>query len=501
MYLNESFPDKIAIIHADRNVSMTYGELIDSSNQVANFFRSAGLMSGDHVVLLLQNVPEYLVVAWGALKAGLLITPLNLNIATKDIDFIIKDCGARAIVSCTSQRSIFSKLELDGMTKLLVGDGTEPGWSSHSEVTTLSRTWADEQTTVGAVRCYSSGTTGRPKGVVLLPGKKPSGNSFKDVYALSPSSVYLNPSPLFYSSAIHFSLILQGAGGTVVLIDRFTPCKVLDCIEKYGITHCQLVPTMMAQLLEVKRDVASHLQMIIHGGAPCPINVKMGMIDWFGPLIIEVYTCTEVYGATYITSEEWLRKPGSVGRALQGILHVCGEDGKELQPGNIGQVYIESGMQFRYTREEEMKKPHENGWLTVGDIGYLDADGYLFLTDRQDFMIISGGVNIYPSAVEAAMRQHPAVKDVAVFGQKHRVLGQSVKAVVVSSEPPSLKLKLELKQMVRNSVARFAVPRQIVFVDELPYENGKLNKLKLAELTSDLGGTSRGAEPQASARD
>jgi fatty-acyl-CoA synthase len=346
---------------------------------------------------------------------------------------------------------------------------------------------------------YSSGTTGKPKGILRpLPDLSAAeGVSLRQAlnrYGVSDKTVYLSPAPLYHAAPFAFVFSVQSFGGTAVIMEKFDAALALELIERHGVTHSQWVPTMFVRMLKLPRDVrtrfalSSH-RVAIHAAAPCPVDVKRQMIDWWGPVLYEYYAGSEGMGATAITSEEWLAHPGSVGRASAGILHICDDDGRELPAGESGLIYFEqSAIIFRYHNDEAKtqasRHPGHSNWSTLGDIGYLDTEGYLYLTDRKAYMIISGGVNIYPQAIEDIFVMHPKVADVAVFGIPDEEMGEQVKAVI-EPQPgvePSAALATELVDFARARLARYMVPRSIDFIAEMPrLPTGKLYKRVLRD--------------------
>jgi len=481
-HLAKSQPDHPAIITAKTGEVLTYAQLDQKSNQVAHLLRAKGVEIGDQVSILAENNAEYMILIWGALRAGALVTPINGHLSPPEIKHVLEHSETKLLfVSDRFAANVPAGVNIETPSASL-GFPTTP--------------IADEAP--GALHCYSSGTTGKPKGVKIsrptwdiVENGVSQNAAYARAYGLNSETVYMTPAPLFYSAASYFSVAVHETGGCVVMTDRFSPVRALQYIEKYRVTHSQWVPTMFVRMLnlapELRKCDVSSLKLAIHGGAACPIEVKRKMIDWFGPIVTEIYACTELYGLCVINSETWLTKPGSVGKAVVGTIHICDEGGNELPPGTNGLIYFEGGTRepFEYTKNPEKtaaaRHPAHKEWSTIGDMGRLDTDGFLYLVGRRDFMIISGGVNIFPSAVEDAIRTHPAVIDVAVFGSPHESLGEIVKAVVVSRVKPTLALKHELKLLVRDTVARYAVPK-LEFADELPYVNGKLSKRRLQEL-------------------
>ena len=347
---------------------------------------------------------------------------------------------------------------------------------------------------------YSSGTTGRPKGIKYVNERRPIGDplaglaGFSSLYGIDDSSVYLSPAPLYHSAPLQFCIAVTRLGGTVVVMERFEPETALAAIQEHRVTVSQWVPTMFVRMLKLDPEVRSRfdvssLRLAIHAAAPCPIPVKQQMIDWWGPIVFEYYAATEGGGSTMISSEEWLAHPGSVGRAYTAVVHILDEEGNELPTGESGVVWFEPGstsMQFEYHKDPEKTRSAHNrdGWSTVGDMGYLDADGYLYLTDRRDFMIISGGVNIYPQEAENVLITHPKVMDAAVFGVPNREMGEEVKAVVqpIDFAAAGPDLERELIEFCRDNLAHYKCPVSVDFEAELPRQpTGKLYKRLLRD--------------------
>jgi fatty-acyl-CoA synthase len=347
---------------------------------------------------------------------------------------------------------------------------------------------------------YSSGTTGRPKGIVRAPPTRlvededPGRALYEGLFGFSAETVYLSPAPLYHSAPVAWSTNVHVYGGTAVVMEHFDAEQALSLIERYRVTHSQWVPTMFTRLLKLPDDVrgrydlSSH-RLAIHAAAPCPVEVKQRMIEWWGPILGEYYAGSELNGFTWVDSATWLEHPGTVGKPLLGTLHICDDEGHELPPGEVGIVYFElPEMPFRYHNDEAKTRgsqhPEHGGWSRLGDVGYVDEMGFLFLTDRKDFMIISGGVNIYPQEIEDVLVVHPKVADVAVFGVPNEEFGEEVKAVVQPAEgvAPSDELAAELNAFCRDHLAHYKCPRSFDFTDELPrLPTGKLYKRLLRD--------------------
>ncbi|WP_280416334.1 acyl-CoA synthetase [Nocardia carnea] len=498
----DRFPGKPAVILAETGETLTYRELEDNSVRLARHLHEAGLRKGDHVALLSGNDPKVYEVYWAALRSGLYITAVNRHLSPSEISYIVNDCGARALIASAGLREAAEKIieETPGVEiRLAFGGGVE-GHGSYEEALagTSAEPLADQPR--GADMLYSSGTTGRPKGIKHpLPDRQvgdPPGDTYTAVfgplYGFDTETVYLSPAPLYHAAPLRFGGVVHALGGTLVVLERFDAEQALAAIERYRVTHSQWVPTMFVRMLKLDEAVrarydVSSLRVAVHAAAPCPVEVKQKMIDWWGPVLHEYYASTEGNGATFIDSEQWLRKPGSVGPAGLGAVRICGDDGAELPAGEIGTIYFErEEVPFTYhndaAKTEQAIHPQHPTWTTTGDIGYIDEDGFLFLTDRKAFMIISGGVNIYPQEIEDALALHPKVLDVAVIGVPDEEMGESVKAVVqpAPGAEPGPGLAAELRDYLRARIAGYKVPRTVDFADELPRTpTGKLVKGKL----------------------
>ncbi|MFI1460882.1 acyl-CoA synthetase [Nocardia carnea] len=498
----DRFPDKPAVILAETGETLTYRELEDNSVRLARHLHEAGLRKGDHVALLSGNDPTVYEVYWAALRSGLYITAVNRHLSPSEISYIVGDCGARALIASAGLREAAEKIieETPGVQIRLAFGGTVEGHGSYEEALAAASPEPLTEQPRGADMLYSSGTTGRPKGIKHpLPDRQvgdPPGDTYTAVfgplYGFDTETVYLSPAPLYHAAPLRFGGVVHALGGTLVVLERFDAEEALAAIERYRVTHSQWVPTMFVRMLKLDEAVrarydVSSLRVAVHAAAPCPVEVKQKMIDWWGPVLHEYYASTEGNGATFIDSEQWLRKPGSVGPAGLGAVRVCGDDGAELPAGEIGTIYFErEEVPFTYhndaAKTEQAIHPQHPTWTTTGDIGYIDEDGFLFLTDRKAFMIISGGVNIYPQEIEDALALHPKVLDVAVIGVPDEEMGESVKAVVqpAPGAEPGPGFAAELRDYLRARIAGYKVPRTVDFADELPRTpTGKLVKGKL----------------------
>jgi long-chain acyl-CoA synthetase len=486
-------PNSPAVIMAGSGEVMTFGELNARSNQLAHCFRAAGLNRGDHVALFMENHIQYMAVVWAAMRSGLYLTAINSYLTPGEVSYIVEDCGAGAFITSTAKTETVAQVDFPVRvtTRLMVG-GVAEGFDSYEETVSAfpETNIADEST--GTLMLYSSGTTGRPKGVkralpTVVPGEAdPSIMHFKTLYDFRDSMVYLSPAPMYHAAPLAYSLWAQMYGGTVVIMERFDPLEALTLIERYRVTHSQWVPTMFVRMLKLSdeeraRHDLSSLEVAIHAAAPCPVPVKQQMIGWWGPKLFEYYAGTEGNGSTIINSHEWLKKPGSVGRTTVAKLHILDEEFNELPAGSEGTIWFSGGGDFEYhNAPEKNAESHRTGGLsTLGDVGYVDEDGYLFLTDRKAYMIIAGGVNIYPREIEDILVTHPAVADVAVFGIPNDDLGEEVKAVVqpIDMATAGPELAAELLAFCAQHLARYKVPRTLDFEAELPrLPTGKLYK-------------------------
>ena len=492
----EQWPERAAVIDADSGEVMTYGMLNAGSNRLAQFWLAMGLRRGDHVALFMENDLRFTEIVWAALRSGLQMTAINRYLTVEEAAYIINDTGAKALVTSVARADVAVPL-LDHIPacaiRLMIG-GVAAGWESYEASVAGYSPLALRQEWAGEMMLYSSGTTGRPKGVKralrdIRPDDPALLNQFPMQYGFHPGMIYLSPAPLYHAAPLAFSLRVHREGGTVVVMKRFDPADALACIERYRVTHSQWVPTMFVRMLKLTEaartahDLSSH-QVAIHAAAPCPVEIKRAMIQWWGPILYEYYAGTEANGFTRIDSAEWLAHPGSVGRALLGVVHICDDDGAEVPVGEAGVIYFERAeMAFAYHNDPEKTAralhPRHPTWSTLGDIGYLDGEGYLYLTDRKAFMIISGGVNIYPQAIEDALVLHPKVRDAAVIGLPNEDLGEEVKAVVepLDGVAGDGALAQELTEYLRGRVARYMVPKSIDFTASLPrLPTGKLYK-------------------------
>lgn len=491
-------PRKPAIIMAESGEAIDFATLDALSNQTAHGLRTLGLKRGDVVATLFDNRPEVLIFGLAAQRAGLYLTSISNKLSPADVGYIVKDCGAQLLVASDKYLSLAEQALFEGSEILLFG------WSSQS---IIARSWADmvasypasaiADQSPGTDMLYSSGTTGRPKGVKFpLPeGEIDHQTSLMamgtSLYGMGSDAVYLSTSPLYHAAPLRWAMTIHRLGGTVIIMERFDAECALDFIERYRVTHATFVPTHFVRMLKLPDETRarydhSSLRAVIHAAAPCPVPVKQAMIDWWGPILHEYYSGTEQCGITALSSPEWLERPGSVGKAVLGKVKITDEEGNELPAGVEGDVYFADGPSFQYHNDPDKtaKAYDRNGWATLGDIGRLDEDGYLYLTDRKSFMIISGGVNIYPQEIENCLVAHPKVADVAVIGVPDEEMGERVVAIVQPAPGvvTDLALSDELCGFVRTALGGVKTPRSFEFRSELPREpTGKLMKKKLID--------------------
>jgi long-chain acyl-CoA synthetase len=488
-------PDKPAVIDAETGRVVTFADVDGASNRFAHLLRSHGLAAGDVIALMLDNVPEYFGIAWGAQRSGMHYVCVSTRLTADEVNYILADSGAKLLVVGESAAVLAPQISFAG-ARYAMGV-TIDGWIAlEPAMAALPLTpIADER--AGVDMLYSSGTTGRPKGVkVPLPEDSAiaQGNTLVMVamaFGLSGDSIYLTPAPLYHAAPLRWSMTVHKLGGTIVLMRHFDAEGVLQAVERYGVTSGQFVPTHFVRMLKLPAEVRAQydhfsLKVAIHAAAPCPIPVKQAMIDWWGPIIWEYYAGSEGNGITMITSDQWLTHQGSVGKAISGILHICSEDGEEQPPRSEGLVYFEGGNPFSYHNDPAKTAESHNaqGWSTLGDIGWMDEEGFLYLTDRKSFMIISGGVNIYPQEIENHLVTHPKVIDVAVIGAPHPDMGEQVVAVIQPADMANAGdgLASELEAYCREKLSSVKIPRRIDFREELPrHPTGKLYKRLLRD--------------------
>ena len=495
-----SQPDKVAYRMAGSGHAITYRELDERSNQGAQLFRSLGLKAGDHIALLMENRLAFMEICWAAQRSGLYYTAISRYLTRDEIAYIIADCGARLVVTspkCAEQIQHLVIGAADQPVFYMVDDPL-PGFRSFDQALAAQPATPIADEVAGYDMLYSSGTTGRPKGIKRAAENNPIElpNPFLKVLCanmcgMGQDSIYLSPAPLYHAAPLRFNMMAITLGGTSIIMESFDAEHFLKLVETHRITQSQLVPTMFVRMLKLPEDVRSRYDMsslkgAIHAAAPCPIDVKAKMIDWWGPILIEYYAGSEGNGVTVSTSQQWLEHRGTVGRAVVGKVRILDDNDEELPAGQIGTVYFADAPVFSYHNDPEKTKRAYNakGWSTLGDVGYLDPDGFLYLTDRKSYMIISGGVNIYPQETEDVLITHADVADVAVFGVPNEEMGEEVKAVVQPRDMARAGQQLEAELMLfcRQHLSPIKCPRSIDFEAELPRTpTGKLVKRHLRD--------------------
>jgi acyl-CoA synthetase (AMP-forming)/AMP-acid ligase II len=487
-------PDKPAYIMANSGQVISYRELNEASNRGAHLFRSLGLGLGGNIAVYMENNAAFLQICWAAHRAGLYYTCISSYLTAEEVAYIVADCGARVFITSEAKADVAAKLDgqMPGVECQLMVGGAISGYRSYDAAiaTQPDGPIADEYE--GADMLYSSGTTGRPKGIQIPITGEPLGTPRSPVdllgslYGVTEASVYLSPAPLYHSAPLRFNMGILRKGGTSIVMERFDPEGALAMIERYRVSHSQWVPTMFVRMLKLPPQVRtkydlSSLRVAIHAAAPCPMEVKQQMIDWWGPVLYEYYAGTEGNGFCTINSEDWLRHRGSVGRALIGTLHIVDDQGVEQPVGTPGAIYFADGPAFTYHNDpaRTAESRNDQGWSTLGDVGYQDAEGYLYLTDRKSFMIISGGVNIYPQEIENLLVSHPSIMDVAVVGVPDTEFGEAVKAVVqlMDHGQAGPDMEAEILSHCRAHLSAIKCPRSVDFEAQLPrHDNGKLYK-------------------------
>lgn len=503
-------PDKTAAVIAETGERSTYAELHARSARLASFL-AARLAEGEVIAILLSNRLAYFEVCFAARRAGLYYVPVSTHLTAGELSHILGDSGARVLFTEGRYLPLLDALptELRAAMEVLSVDGEsgDSGAAGVSYADIVRRGVVPElpQRALGLDFAYSSGTTGRPKGVRHALAGDPQlqeavqSASWLAFFAMDEASVYLSPAPLYHAAPLRFSIRCLAQGGTVVAMQKFDAQRALAVIEAFGVTHSQWVPTMFVRLLSLPdavrcaHDLSSH-RFALHAAAPCPVDIKRRMIDWWGPIVWEYYTGSERAGATTISPQDWLLRPGSVGRAAQGRLHIVDARWQDCPAGVDGLVCFEGGPRFAYHNDpEKTAEAHTpQGWGTFGDIGHVDAEGYLYLTDRRANMIISGGVNIYPQEAENVLLEHPLVHDVAVIGVPNAEFGEEVKAVVELRDPAlaSPQTAQVLMAHCRERLSHIKCPRSVDFAAGLPRtETGKLLKRLIRDDYRAAGGS------------
>jgi acyl-CoA synthetase (AMP-forming)/AMP-acid ligase II len=499
----ETQADKPAVIMVGSGFTQTFAELDANANRLSRLLREAGLEPGDHIAICMENHDRYLEVIWGCHYAGLIYTAASSRLTSQELTYIINDCGAKAFITSKykSEQAAEISAGLPDVTLRLMLDGTIDGFDSYESMLENQTPEPLDDRIAGQDMLYSSGTTGMPKGVTKAFTPEPletTGGAVMPLlqllFGVTDESVYLSPAPFYHAAPLRFCLAAHGIGATVVAMEHFDAEGYLAAVQTHHATHSQVVPTMFVRMLKLDADVrerfdVSSLQYVIHAAAPCPVPVKRQMIEWFGPIIHEYYAGTEGNGFVYCNSDMWLGHEGTVGMPINCTVHICDEDGEEVAQGHSGTIFFESEASFEYHNDPDKTAAsrHPRGWSTLGDVGYLDDDGFLYLTDRKAYMIITGGVNVYPQEAENILVTHPKVIDVAVLGIPHDEFGEEVKAVVQPKQMPADEaeasaLQSELIAFCREHLADVKCPRSVDFRTELPrHPTGKLYKRVLKD--------------------
>ncbi len=500
-------PDRAAFVMASTGETVSYAEFEGRANQLAHLLRSEGLEFRDHYSVYMENNSRYLESCAAGDRAGLYYTCVNSYLTAEELAYIIQNSESKVLITSKSRMEVALEAvkECPNVVLTLVVDGEDlPDTVGMSRVQDFvstvsafpSEPIADEM--AGTAMLYSSGTTGRPKGIIRpLTGDSPDQMAplfafLNGLWKYSEDMVYLSPAPLYHSAPQAAVNLAIRNGATVVIMERFDPVRYLQLIEEYSVTHSQLVPTMFSRMLKLPEEERtrfdlSSLEVAVHAAAPCPVPVKEEMIEWWGPIIDEYYGATEGLGFTACNSEEWLAHKGSVGKVLLGDLHILDDEMNPLPMGVPGTIWFKTATEFEYHNDSEKtaESTSPDGTMTtVGDVGYVDEDNFLYLTDRKTFMIISGGVNIYPQETENLLITHPKVADAAVFGVPNQDLGEEVKAVVqlMPGTEPNEETVAELMAFCAEHLSRQKVPRSIDFDPELPrLPTGKLYKRVLRD--------------------
>ncbi|KQW72910.1 acyl-CoA synthetase [Phenylobacterium sp. Root77] len=486
-------PDRAAYIMAGSGETVSYRELDERSNQGAQLFRSMGLKTGDVIAILMENHPRFFEIAWAAQRAGLYYACVSSKLTAGEVEYIMKDCEAKVLITSTAVGPVVDELPplLPGVKLFMVGQPRAP-YESFEAARDVQPSTPIADESGGADMLYSSGTTGRPKGIkppltgAPIDAPNPLAMMAQMLFGFQNDSIYLSPAPLYHAAPLRWCMSVHRLGGTVVVMEKFDPEDALALIEEHKIDVGQFVPTHFVRMLKLPPEVrakydVSSMRSAVHAAAPCPIPVKEQMMAWWGPVIHEYYAGSEGNGFCYIGPHDWLTHKGSVGKATTAELHIVGEDGEELPPRSEGVVYFGGGAPLTYHNAPDKIAENTNkyGWTTLGDVGWVDEEGFLYLTDRKSFMIISGGVNIYPQELENLLITHPKVADAAVVGAPDEEMGEKVVAVIQPMDWSAAgeDLKAELAAFCRANLSHVKSPRLIEFMQELPrHPTGKLYK-------------------------
>ena len=495
-------PDKVAAHFPDLGIAVTYAALDARANRMAQWLMAQGLEPGDGIALLMDNRPEFFEIAFACRRAGLYYTPLSVHLRPQEVAYMMRDAAAKAIIVSPALAELATALLREGATGGVPGFAVGEGLAGYAGFEAALAAVAPDgplpERPVGREFLYSSGTTGLPKGIKrpLLPfaqREAPEWDmTWKTLYGFGPDVVYLSPAPLYHAAPHAYVRRTIMEGGTAVVMAKFDPLRALELIERHRVTHSQWVPTMFVRLLALPEDQRrrfdlSSLRCAIHAAAPCPVAVKQRMMEWWGPIIWEYYAGSESVGTTVVSPQDWLARPGTVGRPVNGVtLHICDEDGRELPPGEVGRICFDGAPRFAYHNAPEKTEAayDARGRATLGDLGRVDEEGWLYLSDRRADLILSGGVNIYPAEIEAVLLRHPGVAEAAVVGVPQEEFGEQVHAVIVPRDPraDAAALRAELEALCRDGLAGPKRPRSWEFAGELPRsEAGKLLRRILKE--------------------
>ena len=488
-------PDRQALVMAETGESLSYGELADGAARCARMLNDLGCRQGDTIAILSENNLAFMELCWAAKDSGLHYACISTRLNAPEAAYIVENSGARVLIASGEMTDLARRASasLPTETLRLVVGGAAPGFQHYEPLRDAREPRPLTDRVRGASMLYSSGTTGRPKGIRTplqdVPPTEPPlrHRLLANFFGLDDKTVFLNPGPFYHAAPLRTMMAVQRLGGTAIGFERFDAETVLLAMQQFSATHGFFVPTMFTQMLKLPaavRDAVdiSSMRCAIHGAAPCPIAVKEAMMDWWGPVLYELYGGTEGVGHFFIGPGEWVQKKGSVGRAARGcVVRIVDSQGRERAPNEPGLIYMGNGREFEYHGDEAGTREvrTDDGLVTMGDIGYLDEDGYLFLTDRKSHTIISGGVNIYPQEVENILIEHPAIDDVAVIGVPNEEFGEEVKAVVVPgpAEEDREVLAEDIIAWCRSRLSPVKCPRSVDFVEQLPRSDaGKLLK-------------------------
>jgi long-chain acyl-CoA synthetase len=498
----QQHPDRAAFIMASSGETVTYRRFEERANRLAHLFRNLGLQRLDHYSIFMENTSRYVESCAAGARSGLYYTCVNSYLTADEVAYIVDNSMSQVLITSSAKLDVAREAakQCPRLRLGLVVDGPGDGGlftNLDDALAGLPGTPVPEERLGGAM-LYSSGTTGRPKGILRpMPDVNPAdvGHLFTfllNLWRYREDMIYLSPAPLYHSAPQAAVGLTFTIGGTAIIMEKFDPEHYLQLVERYRVTHSQLVPTMFSRMLKLPDEVrtrydVSSLEVVVHAAAPCPVPVKQAMIDWWGPKIYEYYGATEGLGFTFCDSQEWLAHPGTVGKSILGEMHILDDEMNECPTGVPGTVWFKTATPFEYFEDPQKTAENRNAdgtMSTVGDVGYVDEEGYLYLTDRATFMIISGGVNIYPQECENLLITHPKVADAAVFGVPNADLGEEVKAVVqlMPGVEPTAEIERELIAFCREHLSHQKCPRTIDFEEELPrLPTGKLYKRVLRD--------------------